>query len=108
MLPPYMGHQERQRRRSDAIETAGLADGPRPMGLQLLADFVRKPGQSRIIEVIGKDQALIAPIGFHIGRLTAQIDVVFCVGLELFGDLGLEFREFRPDPRQIGDTAKSG
>ena len=44
-LPVDMGRQQRQRRRRDAIEPARLADGARPCGLQLVADFVGEPGQ---------------------------------------------------------------
>src|ERR1700683_72849 len=53
VLPSRMRHQERQGRRRDAVDPAGLAYGPRLMGLQLMADFIRKPRKRRIIEVIG-------------------------------------------------------
>ncbi len=102
-----MSHEQRQRRRRDAVDSAGLADGPRPVGLQLMADLVRKPGQHRIIEIVGQNEAFVAPIGFHIGGLPAQIDVVFCVDLELLGDLGLEFAN-SGQIRDRSDTVMSG
>ena len=71
------------------------------VGLQLVADLIRKPWQRAIVEVIVENEALIAAIGFHIRSLAAQIDLVLGVDFELLGDLGRKVSEFRPDPRQI-------
>src|ERR1700675_592638 len=77
VLAAYVSHEQRQRRRGDAIDAAGMADGSRPVRLQLVADFVRQAGERRKVDVIAENEAFIAPIGFHVGRLAAEIHGVF-------------------------------
>ena len=43
-LPAQMSHQQRQRRRGNAIDAAGMADGARSVGLQLVPHLVRQAG----------------------------------------------------------------
>src|ERR1700675_1708936 len=63
-LPAQMRDQERQRRRRDAIDAAGMANGARPIRLQLVADLIGQSRQRRIVEIIGQSDAFIAAIGF--------------------------------------------
>ena len=78
------------------------------MDLQLMTDFIGKPRQRLVIEVIGQNHAFVPPIGLNIGRLPAQIDVVFGVDFELFGDLGLKFARIPARSATDRETAMSG
>ena len=62
------------------------------------------PGSARIVDIVGEDEAFVAAIRFHVGRLAAEIDLVFGVDFELLGDLRVELGEARPDPRQVADA----
>ena len=53
LLPAQMRHQQRQRRRRDAVDPAGLADRARPLRLQLVADLVGQAGQRRVVDIVG-------------------------------------------------------
>src|SRR4029077_680976 len=97
-------HQERQRGRRHAIDAACLSDRARAMQLQFLARLVGEAGQGRVVEILAQDEALVAAVGFHVGGLATEVDVILRVNLKLRGDLGIEFAKRRPDPRQIGDT----
>ena len=66
------------------------------------ASFER-PGSVVIINIVGQDEAFVAPIRCDVCRLTAEIDVVFGIDLELFRDLTVDFAKARPDPLQMGD-----
>src|SRR5580692_2727763 len=103
-LPAQMRDQKRQRCRRDAVDAAGVADGARPVHFQLVSDFVGQSRQRRIVQIVWQSDAFIAAIGLHVGGLTAEIDLVFGVDLELLGDLGRQFCEVRPDPRDIADA----
>src|ERR1700686_2484883 len=81
-LPAQMRDQERQRRRRDAIDAAGVADGARPVRLQLVGDLVGQSRQRRIVEIIGQSDAFIAAIRLYVGRLAAEINLVFGVDFE--------------------------
>ena len=104
-LPPPRGaggDQEAERCRRHAVDAAGLADGARPSRLQLLPDFVGKPGQCGVIESRQELEALVAAIGRDIGGLALEIDGVFGVDLELLGDLG----RWPPSSGQIRATSR--
>ena len=81
-----------------------MPDGSRPVGLQLVADFVGKPRQGLVVDVVAKRERLVAAIGLHVGCLPVEIDRVLGINLELLGDLGIEFTEARPDARDVGNA----
>ena len=96
-----MGSKERQCGRRDAVDAPGMADSPRPMRLQLMADLVRETGHGGIVDIVSKNEAFVAPIGIDVGGLAAEIDLVFRVDFELPRDLGIKLAKNRPNPRQI-------
>src|SRR5215469_16917653 len=99
-----MGCQERQRGGRHAVNAAGLSNGTRAMQLQFLTHLIGKAWQCPVIELLAKHEALVPAIWLHGSRLTAEIDVVLRIGLELLGDLAVEFTEGTPDSRQISDA----
>src|SRR5580704_13601318 len=56
-LPAQMRDQERQRRRRDAVDAAGVANGARPVRLQLVADLVGQSRQRRVVEIVWQSNA---------------------------------------------------
>src|SRR5215469_3920721 len=92
-----MSCQQRQRGGRHAINAAGLSDGARAMPLKLLPHLVGEAGQGRVIEIFAEHEALVPAIRLHVGRLTAEIDVVLRIDLKLLGSLGVEFVKGRPD-----------
>src|SRR3984893_13534728 len=103
-LPAQIRDQKRQRRRRDAIDAAGMPNGARPVCLQLMSDLVGQSRQRRIVEVVGQSDAFIAAIGFDVGGLAAEIDLVFRLDFELLGDLCRQFSEAWPNPCDIADA----
>src|SRR5580692_2755028 len=103
-LPTQMRDQERQRCRRDAVDAAGVADGARPVRLQLVADLVGQSWQRRIVEILGQSHAFIAAIRLDVGGLATEINLVFGIDLELLGDLGRQLAKARPDPCHIADA----
>ena len=98
-----MRDQQRQRRRSDAIDAARMPDRARTMRLQFLFHLVRQSRQRRVVEVFRQFKTFVAPIGRDVGGLPRKIDIVLGVDLDLLGDLWREFAEARPDLRKIGN-----
>src|SRR5579864_7696008 len=84
-LPAQMSDQQGQRRRRDAVNAAGMADGARPVGLQLVAHLVGQARQHPIIEIVWQSQAFVTAVGLDVGSLAAEIDFVFRLNLELLG-----------------------
>ena len=74
------------------------------MRLQFVPHLVGEAGQRRVVDVLRQSEAFVAAIGFHVGRLPAQVDRIFGVDFELAGDLCVEFGEAGPDSRQVGDA----
>ena len=83
-----MGSKQRQRRRRDPVDATGMADCSRPLALQPVANFVGEAGQGGVVDIVGEHDAFVAPIGFDVGGLAAEIDVVFGVNFELPCDGG--------------------
>ncbi len=83
MLPPHMGSKERQRCWRDPVDPAGMADCPRPLALQPVANLVGEAGQGGIVDIVSEDDAFVTAIGFDVGGLAAEIDIVFGIDFEL-------------------------
>jgi len=103
LLPPQVRHKQRQCGRSHAVDARGVTYRPRPVGLQLVARFVGETRQGRVIDAVGQDKVCVAPVGFDICRLAAQIDLVFGADFELIGDFAVQIAELRPDSLKIAD-----
>ena len=54
LLAAQIGDEERKRGRGHAVNSARLANGPRLMGVKLGSDFVRKPWNGVVTEVMGE------------------------------------------------------
>src|SRR5262245_939099 len=98
-----MRHEQRQRRRGDAVHARGLADSGRARGRKLLADLVGQPRELRIVEALGQLQAFVAAIRGDIRGLAGQVDLVFGIDLELRGNLCRQIGKLRPDPPKLSD-----
>ena len=77
--------QQRQRRRGHAVDLAGVTDGAGTRGLELMAYFVRQPGDGGIVERVRQFEAFIAAIRLDVLGLAIEIDRVFRIDLELLG-----------------------
>ena len=64
-----MRNEKRERCRRDAVHAGSLADGARTGGVKLLADFMGKTAQLRILEPVRQFQALVPAIGRDVGGL---------------------------------------
>ena len=71
-FPTQMRDQQCQRRRCDAVDAAGMADGARPMGFQLVPHLVRKSGQRRIVDIVGQDRLSSRRYELHVGGLAPR------------------------------------
>jgi hypothetical protein len=92
-----MRNQQGQGCWGHAIDPAGLANGLRPDGGQLLASLVRQPFDPRIVKTLWKRETLVSPEGLDVGRLAAQVDMILGIDLKLLKDLGGEVAKARPD-----------
>ena len=86
-LAADVADQQRECRRRNAIDPAGLANGPRPVRGKLLPDLVGEPRQRREAQIVGQLKSVVAAIGGDVGGLPVEVDRVFGIDLELFGDL---------------------
>ena len=58
--------------------------------------LIGKSGHHGVVDV-AENQALVAAEGFDIRHLALEIDVVFCIDLEMHHDPWVNGRQFRPD-----------
>src|SRR5262245_33626079 len=96
--PSNMCNQQGQRCWGHAIDPAGLANGLRLDGRQLLTSLVRQTFDPRIVEPLREGEALVPAEGGYVGGLAAQVDMILGVDLELIQNPGGEVAEARPDP----------
>src|SRR5262249_22576715 len=68
-LSPGIRNQKPERCPRDAVHAGSLADGARTGGIKLLADFMGKTAQLRIVEPVRQFQALVPAIGRDVGGL---------------------------------------
>ena len=94
-LPADMRDQEGQRRRRDAVDPAGLADGARAVRVQLLPDLVREALHAGVVEIVRQLEAFVPAVRLDVGGLPVEIDRIFGVDFELLGDLRREFARAR-------------
>src|SRR5262249_10326489 len=72
--------------------------GLRPDGGKLLSGLVRQSLDPRIVETLRKRETFVPPESLDVGRLAAQVDMIFGIDLELLEDPRGEVAEARPDP----------
>src|SRR5262249_8055069 len=83
--PPQAAGQQCQRGWRHPIRPARLPQGSWTRGVELLPDFVGQPRDFAIVEILGHNQSLVAPISGYIGGLALKIDRILRVDLELIG-----------------------
>ena len=74
-----------ERRGRHPVEPTGLPDGPRPRRPKLAAHLVREASHETVVNIT-KHEAFVAAEGVDVGSLALQIDIVFCIDLEMAGD----------------------
>ena len=79
-----------KRRRRHPVDPRRLAERRRPGERELLAQLVRQARKRAVVESSGSGDRLVAPVVVDIGGLPVEIDGIFGVGLELFGDARLD------------------
>ena len=77
-----MRGEERQSRRGDALDAAGLTQARRADREELLLDFVGEPREAAIVEVGRQDRRIVAAIARDVLGLAIKINRVFRVGFE--------------------------
>ena len=81
-----VGQQQHQRGRGHAVEPGRLAEGRRPVALELLAHSVDRPGSAAKSKSAGMAMRLVLAEGRDVELLPLDIDGVAGVDLELRGD----------------------
>src|SRR5262245_32792261 len=100
-LLPDVGNKQRQRHWCDPVNAPRLPDRARSDQSELLSGLVGQAFDLRIVDLIRQDQAFVATKCFYVGGLARQIDIVFCVDLELLSDLWLQFQKLRPGTAKL-------
>ena len=85
-----------QRGRRDARDPGRLAQGRRPVGCELLPDFVGQAADRAIVEIGRQLQGLVPAVGGDVLPLAGKVAVVAGVDGQLLGDIRPRWREFRP------------
>ena len=100
--------QGRQRRRGDAFDAGGLAQGGRTDAGEFLHHLGREPGDIGVVEVGRKGERFVATEGGDVGALAVEIAGVERIGFELVEQFGLRARRARarggaPSPCPLAD-----
>src|SRR5262245_23715315 len=96
-----VGDQERERGRGHPVDPAGLADCARPDRGELLTRLIRESLYAPVVDVIRQLKTLVTAERGDVSGLSAEIDVVLGVNLELLEDLWRELIQAGPDAAQV-------
>src|SRR3984957_2861157 len=95
-----MRGDERQRRRSDALDAPRLSQADGADGDELLLDFVGEPREATIVEVGRQSGGIVATVAGDVLGLAIEINRVFRVGFEAANKISWDIAKFRPDARK--------
>ena len=95
-----MRGDERQRRRGDALDAAGLAQADGADGDELLLDFVGEAGEAPIVEVGRQGGGIVTAVAGDVLGLAIEINGVFRVRFESANKMSRDIAKFRPDARK--------
>ena len=99
-----MGQHKRERRRRDAVDTAGLAERRRANGVEFLRSFRRHAAHGGIIHVGRQPERFVAPEGGNIRPLAAKITGILGIVLQLLDDIRWDVDQIRPQGQQVAEA----